>query len=93
MKLRFELCDYDPMTLDEWNAEIKEMLERDVKLFNTAVSFIEHRVVGDGTFDKIDDYRYELDYLKKDVIEDIEYFLDEVEEEFEICFISSEFEE
>lgn len=89
MKLRFELDNYDPMTLDEWNDEIKEMLEHDIKLFNTAVSLIEHRV-GNGAFDEIDEYRYELDYLTKDVIEDVENFLDEVEEKFEICFIEIE---
>lgn len=89
MKLKFELDNYDPMTLDEWNDEIKEMLERDTELFNTSVSLIEHRV-GNGKFDEIDNYRYELDNLTKDEIENIESFLDEVEEKFEICFITWE---
>ena len=40
--------------------------------------------------EEIDEYRYELDDLTEDEFDDIQGLLDDLEDDFEICFIEIE---
>lgn len=88
MKLKFELCNYDPITLD-WDCdETDVMVEHDTELFNDCVETIKDKV--ENKLDEIDEYRYELDDLTEDEFDDIQDLLDDLEDDFEICFIEIE---
>ena len=88
MKLKFELCNYDPITLD-WDCdETDVMVEHDTDLFNDCIETIKDKI--ENKLDEIDEYRYELDDLTEDEFDDIQGLLDDLDEEFQICFIEIE---
>ena len=91
MKLRFELCDYDVEVVDYEGEETERQIERDIANFNSFVR-AKRNHYGDR-FDEIDDFRYELSDLTENELEWNLVMLDMLEEEFEICFISSKYEE
>ena len=64
------------------------MVEHDTELFNNCIETIKDKI--ENKLDEIDEYRYELDDLTEDEFDDIQGLLDDLEDEFEICFIEIE---
>ncbi len=91
MKLRFELCNYNIEVVDYEGEETEKQLERDITNFNSFVR-AKRNHYGDR-LDEIDDFRYELNNLTERELEWNLAMLDVFEEELEICFISSKYEE
>lgn len=91
MKLRFELCNCDIEVVDYEGEETERQIERDMANFDSFVR-AKRNHYGDR-FDKIDDFRYELSNLTERELDWNLAMLDVLEEEFEICFISSKYEE
>lgn len=91
MKLRFELYNCDIEVVDYEGEETEYQIDRDLNLFDDYISNIKDKV-GDKLYE-IDDYRYELYDLTENEFDYIQALLENLDEEFQICFLSLSYEE
>ena len=91
MKIIFELCNYDIKVVDYEGERTEYQIDRDLNLSDDYVFNIKDKV-GDKLYE-IDDYRYELYDLTEDEFDDIQGLLENLDEEFQICFLSLSYEE